>query len=191
MFKRLIALKSGNPIIFSFHPQALKASVAAARVMSDAAVAAGAPEGCIGWISNPSVEGTNCLMKHDDVSLILATGGAGMVKAAYSSGKPALGVGPGNVPCYIEKSADLRQAVTDLILSKTFDNGMICASEQAVIIDQEVAAEVKALMAANGCYFLKPAEIAALSKVAIDEKEGNESGGGWTAGGENCRTGRV
>lgn len=175
MFKCLIALKSGNPIIFSFHPQALKASVAAARVMLDAAVAAGAPEGCIGWISNPSVEGTNCLMKHDDVSLILATGGAGMVKAAYSSGKPALGVGPGNVPCYIEKTADLRQAVTDLILSKTFDNGMICASEQAVIIDQEVAAEVKALMAANGCYFLKPAEIEALSKVAIDEKRGGMS----------------
>ena len=154
LFKCLIALKTGNPIIFSFHPQALKSSIAAAQVMLEAAVAAGAPAGCIGWIANPSVEATNYLMKHDRVSLILATGGAGMVKAAYSSGKPALGVGPGNVPCYIEKSADLRQAVTDLILSKTFDNGMICASEQAVIVDREVAAEVKELMVANGCYFL-------------------------------------
>lgn len=175
LFKCLIALKTGNPIIFSFHPQALKSSIAAAQVMLEAAVAAGAPAGCIGWIANPSVEATNYLMKHDQVSLILATGGAGMVKAAYSSGKPALGVGPGNVPCYIEKSADLRQAVTDLILSKTFDNGMICASEQAVIVDREVAAEVKELMVANGCYFLKPAETQALSKVAIDEKRGGMS----------------
>ena len=170
MFKSLIALKTGNPIIFSFHPQALKSSIAAAKVMLAAAVAAGAPADCIGWIEQPSLEATNLLMKNQGISLILATGGAGMVEAAYSSGKPALGVGPGNVPCYIEKSANLRQAVTDLILSKTFDNGMICASEQAVIIDREVEAEVKKLMAENGCYFLNPAEIAALSKVAIDEK---------------------
>lgn len=170
MFKSLIALKTGNPIIFSFHPQALKSSIAAAKVMLAAAVATGAPADCIGWIEQPSLEATNLLMKNQGISLILATGGAGMVEAAYSSGKPALGVGPGNVPCYIEKSANLRQAVTDLILSKTFDNGMICASEQAVIIDREVEAEVKKLMAENGCYFLNPAEIAALSKVAIDEK---------------------
>ena len=170
MFKCLIAIKTRNPIIFSFHPQAMQSSIAAARVMREAAVAAGAPEDCIGWIENPSIEGTNLLMKHPGISLILATGGAGMVESAYSSGKPALGVGPGNVPCYIEKTANLRRAVTDLILSKTFDNGMICASEQAVIIDQEVAAEVKRLMTEYGCYFLKPEEIAALSKVAIDEK---------------------
>lgn len=170
LFKSLIALKTRNPIIFSFHPQALKSSIAAAKAMREAAVAAGAPAGCIGWVSNPSVEATNYLMKHQGVSLILATGGAGMVQAAYSSGKPALGVGPGNVPCYIEKTADLRQAVTDLILSKTFDHGMICASEQAVIIDRAVETEVKALLRENGCYFLKPAEIAALSKVAIDER---------------------
>ncbi|HHU52084.1 MAG TPA: bifunctional acetaldehyde-CoA/alcohol dehydrogenase [Firmicutes bacterium] len=170
MFKCLIAIKTRNPIIFSFHPQAIQSSIAAARVMREAAVAAGAPEDCIGWIEKPSIEATNLLMKHQGISLILATGGAGMVESAYSSGKPALGVGPGNVPCYIEKTANLRRAVTDLILSKTFDNGMICASEQAVIIDQEVAAEVKELMTEYGCYFLKPEEIAALSKVAIDEK---------------------
>ena len=170
MFKSLIALKTGNPIIFSFHPQALKSSIAAAKVMLAAAVAAGAPADCISWIEQPSLEATNLLMKNQGISLILATGGAGMVEAAYSSGKPALGVGPGNVPCYIEKSANLRQAVTDLILSKTFDNGMICASEQAVVIDREVEAGVKKLMAENGCYFLNPAETAALSKVAIDEK---------------------
>lgn len=175
MFKSLIALKTRNPIIFSFHPQALQSSIAAAKVMLEAAVAAGAPAGCIGWISNPSVEAINYLMKHPGINLILATGGAGMVQAAYSSGKPALGVGPGNVPCYIEKTANLKQAVTDLILSKTFDYGMICASEQAVIIDREVEAEVKKLMTENGCYFLKPAEIAALSKVAIDEKRGGMS----------------
>jgi len=175
MFKSLIALKTRNPIIFSFHPSALKCSIAAAEVMLEAAVAAGAPAGCIGWLSNPSVEAINYLMKHPGVNLILATGGAGMVKAAYSSGKPALGVGPGNVPCYIEKTANLEQAVTDLILSKTFDHGMICASEQAVIIDREVEAEVKKLMTENGCYFLKPAEIAALSRVAIDEKRGGMS----------------
>lgn len=170
MFKCLIAMKTRNPIIFSFHPKAIKSSIAAARIMRDAAVAAGAPENCIGWVEEPSVEATNLLMKHPGISLILATGGTGMVGAAYSSGKPALGVGPGNVPAYIEKSANLRRAVADLILSKTFDNGMICASEQAVIIDREVADEVKAIMEEYGCYFLKPQEIAALSKIAIDEK---------------------
>jgi acetaldehyde dehydrogenase/alcohol dehydrogenase len=170
IFKALISMKTRNPIIFSFHPTALQCSIAAARTMRDAAVAAGAPEDCISWIENPSIEATNYLMKHPEVSLILATGGAGMVKAAYSSGKPALGVGPGNVPCYIEKTANLKQAVADLILSKTFDNGTICASEQAVILDREVADEVKKLMQENKCYFLKSEEIEKLSRVAIDEK---------------------
>ncbi|HOP75052.1 MAG TPA: bifunctional acetaldehyde-CoA/alcohol dehydrogenase [Bacillota bacterium] len=170
MFKCLISMKTRNPIIFSFHPKAIKCSIAAAKIMRDAAIAAGAPENCISWVEEPSVEATNLLMKHPGVSLILATGGAGMVGAAYSSGKPALGVGPGNVPAYIEKTANLRRAVADLILSKTFDNGMICASEQAVIIDRDVADQVKAIMEEYGCYFLKPQEIAALSKLAIDEK---------------------
>lgn len=175
MFKSLIAIKTRNPIIFSFHPKAIKSSIAAARTMLDAAVAAGAPENCIGWVEEPSIEATNLLMKHPGIRLILATGGTGMVGAAYSSGKPALGVGPGNVPAYIEKTANLRRAVADLILSKTFDNGMICASEQAVIIDRDVATEVKAIMEDYGCYFLKPNEIEILSKVAIDEKRGSMS----------------
>jgi acetaldehyde dehydrogenase/alcohol dehydrogenase len=168
LFKSLISMKTRNPIIFSFHPKAIKSSIAAAKVMLDAAVAAGAPEHCIGWMDEPSVEATNLLMKHPGVSLILATGGTGMVQAAYSSGKPALGVGPGNVPCYIEKTAILKRAVADLVLSKTFDNGMICASEQAVVIDREVAGEVKAIMKEFGCYFLKPEEITILSDTAID-----------------------
>lgn len=170
MFKCLIAMKTRNPMIFSFHPKSIRSSITAAQVMLEAALAAGAPEGAIGWIEEPSVEATNLLMKHPGVSLILATGGSGMVESAYSSGKPALGVGPGNVPVYIEKSANLRRSVADIILSKTFDNGMICASEQAVIIDREVAEEVKGIMREYGCYFLKPEEIESVSKVAIDQR---------------------
>ena len=132
MFKTLISIKGRNPIIFSFHPSAQKCSSEAAKILRDAAIEAGAPENCVQWIEVPSLEASSALMKHNGVSLILATGGPGMVKSAYSSGKPALGVGAGNVPCFIEKSADVKQAVNDLILSKTFDNGMICASEQAV-----------------------------------------------------------
>ncbi|MGF7032184.1 acetaldehyde dehydrogenase/alcohol dehydrogenase [Paenibacillus mucilaginosus] len=168
MFKSLIAMKTRNPIIFAFHPSAQKCSAAAARVVMEAAVKAGAPEGCIQWIEHPSVEATGLLMNHPDVALVLATGGSSMVKAAYSTGKPALGVGPGNVPCFIEKSADLKQAVTDLILSKTFDNGMICASEQAVIIEEDVYAEVRRLMIGFGCYFLNGEETEAVSKLVIN-----------------------
>ena len=129
MFKALISIKTRNPIIFAFHPSAQKCSSESARVVRDAAIKAGAPANCIQWIETPSLDATRLLMNHDKVSLILATGGSGMVKSAYSSGKPALGVGPGNVPCYIEKTANIKRSVTDLILSKTFDNGMICASE--------------------------------------------------------------
>ncbi|MCZ8518176.1 MULTISPECIES: bifunctional acetaldehyde-CoA/alcohol dehydrogenase [Paenibacillus] len=168
MFKSLIAMKTRNPIIFAFHPSAQKCSRAAARVVMEAAVKAGAPEGCIQWIEHPSVEATGLLMNHPDVALVLATGGSSMVKAAYSTGKPALGVGPGNVPCFIEKSADLKQAVTDLILSKTFDNGMICASEQAVIIEEDIYAEVRRLMLGFGCYFLNGEETEAVSKLVIN-----------------------
>ncbi len=168
MFKSIIAMKTRNPIIFSFHPKALKSSSEAARIVRDAAIAAGAPENCIQWIEKPSIEASNYLMKHDGISLILATGGPGMVKSAYSSGKPALGVGAGNVPCYIHQSADLDQAVTDLILSKTFDNGTVCASEQAVIIDEPVYKYVTDQMKDNGCYFLKKDEIKKVEEVAID-----------------------
>lgn len=166
MFKSLIAIKSRNPIIFSFHPGSQHCSAAAAKVMLDAAVQAGAPANCIGWIAQPSIEATKMLMEHPGIAMILATGGSAMVRSAYSTGKPALGVGPGNVPCYIEKSANLRRAVTDLIMSKTFDNGMICASEQAVIMDREVSAQVLSLMEENDCYFLSEEDIAKLEQMA-------------------------
>ncbi|QVY60490.1 bifunctional acetaldehyde-CoA/alcohol dehydrogenase [Cytobacillus gottheilii] len=169
MFKALISIKTRNPIIFAFHPSAQKCSSEAARILRDAAIKAGAPEHCIQWIETPSLAATQQLMTHPDISLILATGGSGMVKSAYSSGKPALGVGPGNVPCYIEKTANVRRSINDLILSKTFDNGMICASEQAVIIDKEIYNEVKNEMIENGCYFVNPDEKKKLEKLVINE----------------------
>lgn len=166
MFKCLISIKTRNPIIFGFHPGAQKCSAEAAKTMLKAAVQAGAPEHCISWIETPSIEATTFLMNHPGVATILATGGSSMVKAAYSTGKPALGVGPGNVPCYIEKTADINRAVTDLIMSKTFDNGMICASEQVVIIDREIAEPAIKLMKDYGCYFLNSEEIKALESIA-------------------------
>ena len=168
MFKCLIAIKARNPIIFAFHPSAQKCSMAAADTLLQAALKAGAPEGIIQWVETPSLEATNLLMKHADIALVLATGGSGMVQSAYSTGKPALGVGPGNVPCYIEKTANLRRAATDLILSKTFDNGMICASEQAVIVDREISSEFEAFMKENGCVFLNEADTRKLEAGAID-----------------------
>jgi len=166
LFKALICLKSRNPVIFAFHPGSQNCSAAAAEVVLKAALEAGAPTNCISWIGIPSIEATTYLMEHPGVATILATGGSSMVKAAYSTGKPALGVGPGNVPCYIEKSADVERAVTDLIISKTFDNGMICASEQAVIIDREAAQQTTALMRQFGCYFLNPDESRAVEQLA-------------------------
>ncbi|AHD06323.1 bifunctional acetaldehyde-CoA/alcohol dehydrogenase [Paenibacillus larvae] len=171
IFKALIAIKTRNPIIFAFHPSAQKCSAQAAKILADAAVKFGAPEHCIQWIENPSMEATGALMNHPGVALVLATGGAGMVKSAYSTGKPALGVGPGNVPCFIEKSADLNQAVNDLILSKTFDNGMICASEQAVIIEEPIFAQVKQMMTAQGCYFLSKEETEKLTRHAMNTEK--------------------
>ena len=163
LFKSLIAVKTRNPIVFAFHPSAQKCSSEAARVVYEAAVKAGAPKNCIQWIEKPSIQATQMLMNHPGVATILATGGPGMVKSAYSCGKPALGVGPGNVPCYINKSADLHRACTDLMMSKTFDNGMICASEQAVIVDKEIADEFRVYMSANNCYFLNEEETQKLS----------------------------
>ncbi|MGF9913964.1 bifunctional acetaldehyde-CoA/alcohol dehydrogenase [Paenibacillus ehimensis] len=171
MFKSLIAAKTRNPIIFAFHPSAQRSSVAAASTLLEAAVKHGAPEHAIQWVENPSVEATQLLMNHPDVALVLATGGSSMVKAAYSTGKPALGVGPGNVPCFIEKTADLPQAVTDLILSKTFDNGMICASEQAVILEEPIYEQAKKLMKELGCYFLNAEETEAVSKLVINPEK--------------------
>ncbi|MFC0212206.1 bifunctional acetaldehyde-CoA/alcohol dehydrogenase [Paenibacillus chartarius] len=171
MFKALIAAKTRNPIIFAFHPSAQRSSAAAAQALLEAAVREGAPAHCIQWIEHPSVEATGLLMNHPEVALVLATGGSSMVKAAYSTGKPALGVGPGNVPCFIEKTADLPQAVTDLILSKTFDNGMICASEQAVILEEPIYEQAKKLLTEYGCYFLNPEETAAVSKLVINPEK--------------------
>jgi acetaldehyde dehydrogenase / alcohol dehydrogenase len=167
LFKSIIAMKTRNPIIFAFHPSAQRCSVEAAKTVLDAAIAEGAPVHSIQWVEAPSVEATQELMNHPGISLILATGGSGMVQAAYSSGKPALGVGPGNVPCYIEKTANIRRAVTDLIMSKSFDNGMICASEQAVIIDQEIYEETTGVMKENGCYFVTPEEKVKLEKMVM------------------------
>ena len=167
LFKCLIAIKTRNPIIFAFHPSAQKCSALAAQIMSEAAVKAGAPPSCIQWIDTPSVDATTRLMNHAGVALILATGGSSMVQAAYSAGKPALGVGPGNVPCYIHKSAKIKRAATDLMMSKTFDNGMICASEQAVIVDREIAHEFEVFMQENGCVFLTDEQKLLLEKSVI------------------------
>jgi len=173
MFKSLICAKARNPIIFGFHPSAQNCSVRAAEILREAAVNAGAPEHCIQWVTEPSIEATTALMNHPNVSLILATGGAGMVRSAYSCGKPALGVGPGNAPCYIETTANIKRACTDLMLSKTFDNGMICASEQAVIVDKVVSASFEAYMKENNCYFLNEEEIKKLSDYMMPENHLN------------------
>ena len=169
IFKSLIAIKTRNPIVFAFHPSAQKSSAAAATVVRDAAIAAGAPENCIQWIDTPSLEGTNALMNHPDVAIVLATGGGGMVKAAYSTGKPALGVGPGNTPAYLEKTANIRRSVQDLVLSKSFDNGMICATEQGVIVDKEIYNEVKKEFKRHHVYFVKPSELSQLEDVVMNE----------------------
>ena len=164
IFKSLIALKTRNPIIFSFHPSAYECSVQAATVIRDAAIAAGAPENCIQWLGMRSMYATSALMNHKGVATILATGGNAMVKAAYSCGKPALGVGAGNVPAYVEKSCVLKRAVNDIVLSKSFDNGMICASEQAAIVDQEIYEEFKAEMCRFKVYFANAEEKAKLEQ---------------------------
>ena len=165
IFKTLISLKTRNGIIISPHPRAKKCTIAAAKVVLDAAVAAGAPEGIIGWIDVPSLELTNQVMKETDT--ILATGGPGMVTAAYSSGKPALGVGAGNTPVIIDDTADIQMSVNSIIVSKTFDNGMICASEQSVTVLEGIYKEVVAEFTKRGCYFLKGAEIEKVRKTII------------------------
>jgi acetaldehyde dehydrogenase/alcohol dehydrogenase len=172
MFKCLISLKTRNTIIISAARNAMKSTIEAAKTIYEAALAAGAPDYCVRWVETSSRELTQTLMSHPNVSLILATGGMGMVKAAYGSGTPAIGVGPGNVPVYIEKSADINSAVNDILLSKTFDNGMVCASEQAVVVDREIRDAVMARFRSQGAYFLSPAETAKVEVVAIDaEKE--------------------
>jgi len=169
LFKSIIAAKTRNPIIFAFHPSAQNCSSEAARVVKEAAIKHGAPEHCIQWIESPSIEASRALMTHQGISLILATGGPGMVKAAYTSGNPAIGVGAGNVPCYIERTANIKQSVTDLIVSKTFDNGMICASEQGVVIDDSIYDETTEYMKLNKCYFTSKEETELLSSLVINK----------------------
>ncbi|MBL0645971.1 bifunctional acetaldehyde-CoA/alcohol dehydrogenase [Aeromonas caviae] len=167
IFKALISLKTRNAIIFSPHPRAKNSTNTAAKLVLDAAVAAGAPKDIIGWIDQPSVELSNALMRHDDINLILATGGPGMVKAAYSSGKPAIGVGAGNVPIVIDETADVKRAVASILMSKTFDNGVVCASEQAVIVVDSIYNQVKERFATHAGYILSKDEADKVRKVLL------------------------
>ena len=171
IFKSLISLKTRNGIIFSPHPRAKKCTVYTAKLMLDAAVKAGAPEGIIGWIEEPSIELTQHLMSHQGINLILATGGPGMVKSAYSSGNPALGVGAGNTPAIIDETADIKMAVSSILMSKTFDNGMICASEQSVIVHKDIYDEVRKEFEYRGAYLLDKKEKEKVAKtIVIDGK---------------------
>ena len=168
IFKSIISAKTRNTIIFSFHPQAFESSVKTAKILQAAAEKAGAPKNMIQWIPQCSRENTNALLQHPNIATILATGGPGLVKAAYSSGNPALGVGPGNGPAYIEKSANIERSVYDIVLSKTFDNGMICASENSVVVDDEIYDQVKEEFQKWNCYFVKPNELQTFSDGFID-----------------------
>ena len=172
IFKALLSLKTRNAIVFSPHPRAKACTVEAARVIRDAAVAAGAPEYIVAWLAEPTIELSNELMKHPRINLILATGGPGMVKAAYSSGKPAIGVGAGNTPAVIDETADARMAVNSILLSKTFDNGVICASEQSVIVVEEHYEAVKAEISARGGLILNEEQRAKLAAILIDKERG-------------------
>ena len=181
IFKSLISLKTRNPIVFAFHPSAQESSAHAAKVVYDAAVAAGAPKNCIQWITLPSMEATSALMNHPGIATILATGGNAMVRAAYSCGKPALGVGAGNVPAYVEKTANIQQAAHDIIMSKSFDNGMVCASEQAAIVDKEVYDEFKKELESYHVYFVNKKEKALLENYCFGVK----------ANSKNCAEGKL
>ena len=173
IFKSLIALKTRNAIIFSPHPRATKSTIAAAKIVLDAAVKAGAPEDIIGWIDVPSIELSSQLMKHRSISCILATGGPGMVTAAYSSGNPALGVGPGNACALIDETADIQMAVSSILMSKTFDNGMICASEQSVVVVDEIYEQVKKEFIYRGAYLLNESDEKKMIDLPfIDPKRG-------------------
>ena len=181
IFKSLLALKTRNAIVFSPHPRAKESTIAAAKIVLDAAVKAGAPEDIIAWIDEPTIELSGALMTHKKVHGILATGGPSMVKAAYTSGKPALGVGPGNTPAIIDETADIEPAVSSIILSKTFDNGMICASEQSVIVVKDVYDDVKKEFIRRGAYLINQDEAEKLKKIILTEKGVNAEIVGQTA----------
>jgi acetaldehyde dehydrogenase (acetylating) len=167
IYKVLIALKARCPIVISPHPSAARCITRAVEIMAEAAAHAGAPPGSIGWMKTVTLEGTQELMKHRDVAVILATGGMGLVRAAYSAGKPAYGVGPGNAPCYVERSADLKKAAHDIVLGKTFDNGVLCSSPNSVVVDDAVAEESRRHFQAQGAYFMNDREMEALSKALV------------------------
>ncbi len=167
IYKILIALKARCAIVISPHPSAVRCITRVAEIMNEAARGAGAPEGSISWMTTVTLEGTQELMKSRDVAVILATGGMGLVRAAYSSGKPAYGVGPGNAPCYVEASADIKKAASDIIVGKTFDNGLLCSSPNSVVVDAGIAEELKRECVGQGAYFLNPAEIDAVTKVLV------------------------
>ena len=167
IYKILISLKARCPIVISPHPAAARCITRVAEVMGEAAMSAGAPDGAVNWMQTVTIEGTQELMKHRDVAVILATGGMGLVRAAYSAGKPAYGVGPGNAPCYIEKSADLAKAASDIVVGKCFDNGVLCSSPNSVVVDAAVADEVKRQFIAQGAYFMAPAEADKLAAVLV------------------------
>src|SRR6059058_3560274 len=165
IYKILIALKARCAIVLSPHPSAVKCITRVAEVMNEAAIRAGAPVGSINWMSTVTIEGTQELMKHRDVAVILATGGMGLVRAAYSAGKPAYGVGPGNAPAFIERTANVKKAVHDIITGKTFDNGLLCSSENSVVVDAPIADAVKREFQAQGGYFMTAAEMEAVARV--------------------------
>lgn len=181
IFKSLLALKTRNGIVFSPHPRAKKCTIEAAKIVLKAAVEAGAPEGIIGWVENPTMPLSNALMHHPNINLILATGGPGMVKAAYSSGKPAIGVGAGNTPAVIDATADIKMAVSSIIMSKTFDNGMICASEQSVVAEDAVYEEVKKEFIARGCHFVTGKDRKKLADTVVVDGKLNSGIVGQTA----------
>jgi len=167
IYKVLIALKARCAIVVSPHPAAVRCITRSVEIMCDAACRAGAPVGSIGWMTTVTLEGTQELMKHRDVAVILATGGMGLVRAAYSSGKPAYGVGPGNAPCYVERSADLKKAASDVMIGKTFDNGVLCSSPNSVVVDEAVAEETRRELVAEGAYFMNAAEMEVLAKALV------------------------
>src|ERR1051325_8901750 len=167
IYKILIAIKARCSIVLSPPPAAVKCTTRAAEVLNGAAIRAGAPQGAINWMTTVTLEGTQELMKHRDVAVILATGGMGLVRSAYSAGKPAYGVGPGNAPAYIERTADVKKAVSDIITGKTFDNGLLCSAENSVVADEAVAEEVKKEFAAQGGYFMNKAESDAVARVLV------------------------
>ena len=167
IYKILISLKARCSVVLSPHPAAVKCITRVAEVMNEAALRAGAPQGAISWMTTVTLEGTQELMKHRDVAVILATGGMGLVRAAYSAGKPAYGVGPGNAPAYIERTANVKKAVRDIVTGKTFDNGVLCSSENSVVVDEAIAEDVKREFVGHGAYFMNKAEMEAVTRVLV------------------------